>query len=58
VEADTASTALVSLIIEEKNTSNVTTSKDTLQLRITPNGTYTRIKETHVSTTTSLTITY
>ena len=58
VEADTASTALVSLIIEEKNTSNVTTSKDTLQLRITPNGTYTRIKETYVSTTTSLTITY
>lgn len=58
IEADTASTALVSLIIEEKNTSNVTTSKSTLQLRITPTGAFTRIKETYVSTTTSLTITY
>jgi len=58
VEADTASTALVSLILEDKNTSNVTTSKSTLQLRITPTGAFTRIKETYVSTTTSLIITY
>ena len=58
IEADTASTALVSLILEEKNTSNVTTSKSTLQLRITPTGAFTRIKETFVSTTVSLIVTY
>ena len=58
VEADTASTALVSVIYEDKNTSNVTTNKSTQQLRITPTGTFTRIKETYVSTTTSLIITY
>ena len=58
VEADTASTALVSYIIEHKNTSNVTTSKSTQQFRITPTGTFTRIKENLVEGTTSLTITY
>ena len=58
VEADTASTALVSLIIEDKNTSNVTTNKSTEQLRITPTGTFTRIKETSVEGTTTLTFTY
>jgi hypothetical protein len=58
LEADTASTALVSLIIEDKNTSNVTTNKSTLQLRITPTGTFTRIKDTSVEGTTTLTFTY
>ena len=58
LEADTASTALVSLIIEDKNTSNVTTGKFTQQLRITPTGTFTRIKETSVEGTTTLTFTY
>jgi hypothetical protein len=58
LESDTASTALVSLIYEDKNTSNVTTNKSTLQLRITPTGTFTRIKDTYVSTPTSLIITY
>ena len=58
VEADTATTALVSMIIEDKNTSNVTTNKSTAQLRITPAGTFTRIKETIVEGTTTLTFTY
>jgi len=58
LEADTASTALASLIIEDKNTSKVTTSKSTQQLRITPTGTFTRIKETSVEGTTSILITY
>jgi hypothetical protein len=58
IEADTASTALASLVIEDKNTSNVTINKSTAQLRITPNGTFTRIKESIVEGTTTLTFTY
>lgn len=59
MEADTASTALVTLIQESKNTSNVTTGKFTQQLRITPNGTFTRIKETAVEgTKTNFILTY
>jgi Cu/Ag efflux protein CusF len=58
IEADTASTALVTMTLEHKNTSNVTTSKSTQQFRITPTGTFTRIKETTVYDKTSLTITY
>jgi len=44
LEADTSSTALLTLIKEKKDTKNVTMSKDTLQLRITPTGTFTRVK--------------
>ena len=59
VEADTASTALITLIQETKDTSNVTTGRFTQQLRITPNGTFTRIKETAVEgTKTNFTLTY
>jgi len=58
VQADTASTALVSLIFEDKNTSNVTTNKSTAQFRITPTGTFTRIKETIVEGTSTLIFTY
>jgi hypothetical protein len=58
VEADTANTALVTLILEEKNTSNATTTTSSAQLRITPLGTFTRIKETVVEGTSALTLTY
>jgi len=58
MEADTASTALVTLINEEKNTSNVTTSTSSEQFRITPTGTFTRIKDTAVQGNVLLTITY
>ena len=58
LEADAASTALLSLVIEDINTSNVTTNKSTAQFRITPIGTFTRIKETIVEGTTTLTFTY
>ena len=58
LEADTASTALLSLIFEDKNTSNVTTNKSTQQLRITTTGTFTRIKETIVEGGSTLIISY
>lgn len=58
VEADTASTALVTLINQYKNTSNVTTRTTTQQLRVTTSNTYTRIKETLLDSTNNLTITY
>jgi outer membrane lipopolysaccharide assembly protein LptE/RlpB len=58
VEADTSSTALVTLIIEEKNTSNVTTSTSSAQFRITTAGAFTRIKETLVEGTSTLIVTY
>jgi len=58
VEADTSSTALVTLIIEEKNTSNVTTSTSSAQFRITTADAFTRIKETIVEGASTLTITY
>ena len=58
MEADTASTALLTIISVEKNTSNITTSTNSDQLRITPTGTYTPISETVVEGTTSLIVTY
>jgi hypothetical protein len=58
VEADTATTALFTPILTERNTSNTVTSTSTQQVRITPAGTFTRIKETTVSGTTALTLTY
>ena len=58
VEVDTSSTALVTLIIEERNTSNVTTSTSSAQFRITPSGTFTRIKETLVEGNSTLIVTY
>ena len=58
MEADTASTALVTLIKEEKNTSNVTTATSSTQFRITTSGAFTRIKETAVAGTTTLIVTY
>lgn len=58
VEADTASTALLTLILTEKSTSNTVTSTSTQQVRITPAGTFTRVKETLLEGSTTLTITY
>jgi hypothetical protein len=60
IEADTATTALLSLISTEKNTSNVTTSISTQLIRIRPDGTFTRIKETILDLTdnTTMTLTY
>lgn len=58
VEADTASTALLTLIVTEKDNSNTTTSTSSTQVRITPAGALTRIKETSLEGSTSLIITY
>ena len=58
VEADTATTALLTLILTERNTSNTVTSTSTQQVRITPSGTFTRIKETLLEGSTTLTLTY
>ena len=57
VEADTASTALVTLINTYKSTSNVTTKVATAQFRITTANTFTRIKETLLDNTTNLSMT-
>ncbi len=58
VEADTASTALLTLIVTEKDNSNTTTSTSSTQVRITPAGALTRLKETSLEGSTSLVITY
>ena len=58
LEADTATTALLKTITTEKDNSNKTTSTASAQLRITPTGTITRVKETLLEGTTNLTITY
>ena len=58
VEADTATTALLTLILTERDTSNTVTSTSTQQVRITPAGTFTRIKETSLEGSTTLTLTY
>ncbi len=58
VEADTASTALLTLITTEKDNFNSTISTYSSQVRITPTGGFARIKETGVEGNTTLTITY
>jgi hypothetical protein len=58
VEPDTAMTALLTLIRTEKDNSNTTTSTNSAQVRITPAGALTRIKETSLEGSTSLVITY
>jgi hypothetical protein len=58
VEADTASTALLTLIRAEKDTSGTTTSTSSAQARITPAGGLSRVKETSLEGATSLVITY
>ncbi len=58
VEADTASTALLTLIVTEKDNSNTTKSTISSQVRITPAGALTRIKETSLEGSTSIVFTY
>ena len=58
VEADTASTALLTITSVEKNTSGITTNTSTNQYRITPTGTAKRIKGTSVGGATSLLFTF
>jgi hypothetical protein len=58
IEADTATTALLTFIVIEKNNSNSVTSTVTRQMRITPTGTFTRTKDTLLSGTSTLTVTY
>lgn len=57
VEADTASTALVTLISDYKNTSGTTTKTATAQMRVTTSNSFTRVKETLVDTANALTMT-
>jgi hypothetical protein len=57
VEADTASTALVTLINTYKNTSNTTTKIGTAQFRITTGNSFTRIKETLLDYSNNLNLT-
>jgi hypothetical protein len=58
LEPDTASTALLKIIITEKNNSNTETSRSTVTFRMTPAGALTRISETGVQGSTSLTLSY
>ena len=58
LEADTASTALLTIISVEKNKSGITTNTGTDQYRITPTGTFKRIKSTNVGGPTSLEFTF
>lgn len=60
VEADTASTALVTILSAYKNTLGATTKTGTSQLRVTTSNTFARVKVTAVdpANSISLTITY
>lgn len=58
VEPDSATTALLTLIRTEKDNSNATESTNSAQVRITPAGALTYIKETSLEGSTSLVITY
>ena len=58
LEPDTANTALLKIITVERDNSNVPTSTNTNTFRITPAGGLTRISETLVEGTSSLTINY
>jgi hypothetical protein len=57
VEADTATTALVTLISVDKNNSGTTTVTATEQYRVTTANTFTKIKETGVDNTNGLSLT-
>jgi hypothetical protein len=57
VEADTATTALVTLISIEKNNSGTTTTTSTDQYRITTGNTFTKIQETAVDNVNGLSLT-
>ena len=57
VEADTATTALVTLISIEKNNSGTTTTTSTEQYRVTTTDTFTKIQETDVDNVNGLSLT-
>jgi len=58
LEPDTASTALLKIIVIEKDLSNSLSSTSTTTFRLTSSGTLSRISETVVEDSTSLTVTY
>lgn len=58
LEPDTASTALLKIIVTERGTNNTLSSIATISFRMTTAGALTRISETYVEGTTSLTYTY
>jgi len=58
LEPDTASSALLKLIRIEKDTTGTTTSTSTLSFRMTPGGGLTRLSESTLTSTGTLTITY
>lgn len=57
MEADTATTALVTLISVQKNNAGTTTSTSTEQYRVTTANTFTKIKETGLDNTNGLSLT-
>jgi hypothetical protein len=58
LEPDTASTALLKIIVTERDTNNTRTSITTSTFRMTTAGALTRISENYVEETTSLTFTF
>lgn len=58
LEPDTASTALLKIIHIEKDTSGTVTSTNTSTFRMTPAGALTRLSETILEGSTTLTLTY
>lgn len=58
LEPDTASTALLKIIRIEKDTTNTVTSTSTITFRMTPAGALTRLSETVLQGTTTMTATY
>jgi hypothetical protein len=58
LEPDTTATALLKIIIAERDTSNTLTSTSTITFRMTPAGDLTRISETSLQGPTSLTLNY
>lgn len=58
LEPDTASTALLKIILTEKDNSNNETSRSTVTFRMTPAGALTRISESGVQGSTSLTLNF
>ena len=58
LEADTATTALLTLIATDKDTGGTTVETQTQQYRVTPAGTYTNVKQTDVKSGTNLVISF
>jgi hypothetical protein len=58
LEPDTAFTALLKIVLTERNTANTTMSTSVATLRLTPSGNFTRLSETYVGYGDNLKITY